>query len=283
MIAKMLTSDVLYKIAKSPSVLEFVTKLTPEELDSFRSFLTWPPALLVRFRNDPSHLNVLHKVWDVFSDMPSFSKSYLAMVDHPSADGVNIQDAFSQGQLKSKSWLVDEVSKLDMDLGKVWILCGWIGTLGYIMLSKRDFLRFESIKSFDIDPRCAPLADTLNRPNVIDGWKFKATTMDVNDLRYDGFKFTTIKYDGTAQEMLESADTIINTSCDHMDSQRWFNNIPSGKLVILQNNNFSDHHDHVNTVASIDQFKSRYPMKEYLYEGEIDCTVYRRYMLIGRT
>lgn len=274
--------DVLARLASNPAVVEFMMKLKPDELASMRAFTMWPPATIARFRDDPAHLSVLHRIWDMVSDHEAFVKTYFTLHDHPTINKSSLIDAFSQGQLDSKSWLIDTVADLGLVLGRTWTLCGWYGTLAYLMFLRKSELKFSSIRSFDIDPTCALLADTLNRPNVIDGWKFKATTADVNDLRYDNHKFTTVKYDGTKQEVMESADTIINTSCDHMNNQKWFNSIPAGKLVILQNNDFSGHDDHVNTVSSIDQFKSKYPMKEYLYEGELNCMVYRRFMLIGR-
>lgn len=275
--------DVLYKVGNSPSVLDFVIKLTPDELESFKSFISWPPALLLRFKDNPAHLNILHKVWDVAPDISTFFKAYLAMIDNPMSEGVNIPDAFSHGQLSSKMWLVNELSKLGFDLGRVWTLCGWVGTLGYIMLARRDMLRIDVIRSFDVDPRCAVLADTLNRPDVIDGWIFKATTMDVNEMTYDDFSFETKKYDGTSQKLIESADTVINTSCDHMGgNDAWFDRIPPGKLIVLQNNDWFDNRQHDNSVGSISEFMDRYPMTDLIYTGMLDCGIYKRFMMIGR-
>jgi hypothetical protein len=105
----------------------------------------------------------------------------------------------------------------------------------------------------------------------------------VNSISYDNFAYDTIKYDGTAQRVTDTADIIINTSCDHMgDSAAWWDNIPTGKLIILQNNDWFENDQHNNSVNNIDEFKMMYPMRELLYEGELDCTLYTRYMLIGR-
>ena len=92
-----------------------------------------------------------------------------------------------------------------------------------------------------------------------------------------------MKYDGTEQNVWESADTVINTSCDHMGSDdAWWDNIPQGKLVILQNNDWYENDQHNNSMQDIAAFKSKYPMGELLYEGELDLTLYTRFMLIGR-
>jgi hypothetical protein len=153
--------------------------------------------------------------------------------------------------------------------------------LAYLMFLRDEKLSIDTIRSFDIDDKCHTLADTMNRLAVIDGWRFKATTMDVNLLQYDNFIYDTVKRDGSVQELCESADTIINTSCDHMIDNTWWNVIPDGKLVILQNNDFYEHADHGNCCYSIDEFKTKYPMKTILFEGTLDCTLYNRFMLIG--
>jgi hypothetical protein len=240
-------------------------------------------VLLTRLLDQPEHLNVLHKVWDVIPDRPAFIKSYLAIYDNELSNKISILDAFSRGQIDSKLWLINVAISLNLELGNTWTLCGWIGTLGYLMLLKKAELGLTSVRSFDIDQYCAPMADTLNRLSVKDGWQFKASTLDVNSISYDNFAYDTLKYDGTAQQVTDTADTIINTSCDHMGgTNTWWENIPLGRLVILQNNNWFENDQHNNSVKDLNEFKHMYPMKELLFSGELDCTLYTRFMLIGR-
>jgi len=151
------------------------------------------------------------------------------------------------------------------------------------MLLKKAELGLTSVRSFDIDQYCAPMADTLNRLSVKDGWQFKASTLDVNSISYDNFAYDTLKYDGTAQRVTDTADTIINTSCDHMGSDRtWWDSIPSDRLIILQNNDWFENDQHNNSVNDLAEFAKMYPMRELLFSGELDCTLYKRFMLIGR-
>lgn len=192
------------------------------------------------------------------------------------------KDAWSYGQLKSKMWLVKTISEFDLDLGNIWILCGWIGTLPLLMHHFNGSLKYKCIRSFDKDQRCASLAETLNRPIVKDEWKFKATTMDINKILYDDFNYETLRYDGSPETLYERADTIINTSCEHLSSDEWWDNIPSGKLVVLQSNDFFEHDDHENPVSDVGELVSRYPMTELMFTGEIDCVIYKRFMIIGR-
>lgn len=213
-------------------------------------------------------------------DQPDMIRKIFKMInlDHDVAG----KDAWSYGQLKSKFWLVKKLDEMDMDLGSVWILCGWVGTLPLLINHYKNMLRYKDIRSFDMDPRCAVLAETLNRPIVMDEWKFKATTRDVNTIRYDDFNYETLRYDGSTEILFEKADTIINTSCEHLTSDEWWDNIPSGRLVVLQSNNFFDHDDHTRPVSDIDEFISRYQMTEMMFTGEIDCNLYKRYMIIGK-
>ena len=273
----------LVLMAKDANILSFLQTLRPTELQSISQLMSWSPVLLVCLRDNPEHMNVLHRLWDIVPDREQFIKSYLNLVDAAVGTSVNVFDAFSRGQLSSKLWLINKTISLELKLGRTWTLCGWIGTLGWLMLREQRNLGIDCVRSFDVDPTCANLADSLNRASVKDGWAFKASTLDVNSMQYDNFDYVTLKYDGTEQNVWESADTVINTSCDHMGSDdAWWDNIPQGKLVILQNNDWYENDQHNNSVQDIAAFKSKYPMSELLYEGELDLTLYTRFMLIGR-
>jgi hypothetical protein len=266
-----------------PDVLTFLIKLSPAELDSFAKLQTWPVPLLTMIRNHPDLIRILFNIWDVLDDKQSFCKAYSKMVALPMANSVSINDAFSHGQLKSKTWLVDTVCSLDLNLGRTWTLCGWIGTLGYLMLLKKSQLGLTQVRSFDIDECCASLADMLNKIENLNDWCFKATTIDVNELSYNSFSYHTKKHDLTSQHLIDTADTVINTSCDHMGGNNtWWDRIPADKLIILQNNNWHENGQHNNSVNTLDEFKRMYPMDELLFAGELDCTLYTRFMLIGR-
>ena len=51
------------------------------------------------------------------------------------------EDCFSQGQVQSKSWLVKELSKLDLNLGTVFLCAGWYGTLATLIFEALCFLK----------------------------------------------------------------------------------------------------------------------------------------------
>lgn len=229
------------------------------------------------------HVHNMQRWRSTVADPEQFMERYIAVLDNAASDEVKWTDAFSYGQLNSKLWLIGQLQTLDVDLGKIWIMCGWIGTLAYLMIRTDNQLRFDHIRSFDIDPHCQPLADTLNRPDVMDGWKFKASTMDVNDLIYDDCFWKTTKFNGETELMFGSADTIINTSCEHLDDfEAWFSKIPDGKLVVLQCNNSPDLDGHVNNMNSLYELSNRARCRRVYFKGALDCDLYERYMLIGR-
>jgi hypothetical protein len=79
---------------------------------------------------------------------------------------------------------------------------------------------------------------------------------------------------------------IINTSAEHM-TEEWYNQIrfkemESNPIVAIQSNNLFDIPEHINCVHSIDHMKKKFPMREILFEGELQLKGYKRVMLIGR-
>lgn len=186
-------------------------------------------------------------------------------------------DAFSLGQLESKLWLVEN---LPSNLGTVFICAGWYGTLASLMFERaRD--KFEKIRSFDIDSSCASIADNMNRPWVMDGWQFKASTLDILDMEYPTTHIT-YRADGSSLNLTEMPDTIINTSCEHIPNfKQWYENIPTGTIVILQTNNYFDLPEHINCCIDLDDFSRTTPMQNVYYQGELKLSKYTRFMRIG--
>ncbi len=186
-------------------------------------------------------------------------------------------DAFSLGQLKSKQWLIEQ---LPDHIGTVFICAGWYGTLASMMFDRIPD-KFTKIRSFDIDDTCAPVADNMNRPHVLNEWQFKASTLDIMEMKFP-LTYTTLRANGTGVELTEMPDTIINTSCEHItDFNKWYDKIPQGKLIVLQSNNFFEIEDHVNCSNDVNEFDDAAPMNEVLFLGELELPKYTRFMKIG--
>lgn len=191
-------------------------------------------------------------------------------------------DCFSRGQLQSKAWLVRELKELDPKLGTVFICAGWYATLA-TMLFENDF-DIDCIRSFDIDESCVEIAEVFNKPWFVDNWKFKAITEDIKNINYFGHQWQmwSNKNNRLSNPISDTPDTIINTSCEHIDNfAEWYDKIPYGKLVILQSNNYFDVKEHVNCSNDIDEFKAQAPCNEYLFTGTLDLGIYKRFMIIG--
>jgi len=190
----------------------------------------------------------------------------------------NWEDCLSQGQIDSKLWLIDELLKADRCLRNVFMYGGWYGTLAKFILETPD-VRTKVIRSFDLDNSCHEIAETINRPYVMKNWKFKATTLDVNDINYP-LTYNTLKRDGTIVSLIETPDTIINTSCEHMNLE-WYKKVPNDIFMVLQSNNFFGLEEHINCSGNLEIFKNKYHMQEILFEGKLELQDYDRYMLIG--
>ena len=198
-------------------------------------------------------------------------------------------DALSQGQIKSKQWLLSKIKGID--LGTVFICAGWYGILATMMFEDKN-VYVDKIRSFDIDDSCWKIAEDFNRPWVDNKWQFKATTLNIYSFNWsdspapsDG-TIGNFYYDTIAQnkiiQMRDNPDTFINTSCEHIENfTNWFNLIPKGKLVALQSNNYFELPDHVNCVKDINEFKQQAPLSNIIYEGELELEKYTRYMIIG--
>lgn len=203
------------------------------------------------------------------------------------------QDALSHGQMQSKAWAVEELSKIRRNLGMVYILGGWLGLLGPLLFAEPK-LKIKKVRSFDLDPSCEPIADQINVERLIFDWQYKAVTKNMFDINYSHHEYDIDMPGGYFDEqnrfirnkpanMSEVPDTIINTACDHVRQfTKWWSMIPEGKLVLLQNNDFkSGGGDHVNTLATLQQMADQAPMAKVLFSGERDYARYKRFMLIG--
>jgi len=214
----------------------------------------------------------------VLTNNPLFNNLRNA-VDNYDAD---LSDALSWGQLKSKRWLVTELESLDISLGTIFLCAGWYATLAAMLFQSK--CNIDKIRSFDIDESCLQIADTINRNQVKEDWKFKSITQDIMDIDYNKHEWQI--WSNTNNRMnypiTDTPNTIINTSCEHIENfEEWYAKIPSGKLVILQSNNFFEVDEHVNCVNDINEFKRMSPMNTVLYSGELQLPKYYRFMLIG--
>lgn len=195
---------------------------------------------------------------------------------------LNLNDHFSRGQMMSKFWMVDELKKVSESFENVAHYGGWYGTIYQLLNREFDIKKY---RNFELDYEAASIADRFNYKELSESWRFKSAVQDVNDLYWrpqgDGIFYKILTQNNTLVDEIMQPDLIINTSCEHMD-ETWFHNIPEGKLICLQTNDYFSNEQHINCVENENVALEKYPMKEVLFKGTLNTPVYNRFMLIGR-
>jgi hypothetical protein len=178
-----------------------------------------------------------------------------------SPDPMRTMDAFWQGQIKSKEWLIDALEFTIVNPVSVDIHGGWVGALASMLFQSR--VPVTTIRSVDIDPTCEPIATMMNKGEEIAG-KFRAVTSDMCAIRSD-------------------ADLVINTSCEHITQDQydlWLSGMAHNSLLVLQGNNYNIP-EHVRTSTSLEEFKQQCGLSRIVWEGQLELPLYTRYMIIG--
>lgn len=177
-------------------------------------------------------------------------------------------ESFWHGQLQSKVWLCEKLSKVEHSLGnRIVIFGGWYGVLATMLFNSQVGIRH--ITSVDIDPECLDIAIGMNRL-YFNKNKFKAETGDMCDYVYNP---------------KEHPHIVINTSCEHITQKQyeiWLDKVDSDTWIVLQSNNFTGHKEHINCSDSLKDFKWKSKLNRVWYEGTLELPKYDRYMLIGR-
>lgn len=163
------------------------------------------------------------------------------------------KDALSKCQLLSKYILADSLAKFSPR--RIAIAGAWYGQLAVILNMQGIG---ESYTGIDFDPECE-ISSKLNR------------NMDWTFLNYNMYSVDYSYY-----------DTVINTSCEHIDDlDGWLQLIPQGTRVVLQSNDFLQGMGHVSCVSSIDQFVAQAKRVKVELTHTISMPIYNRFMIIG--
>jgi hypothetical protein len=141
----------------------------------------------------------------------------------------------------------------------------------------------------DLEKSFCEASDYTFNLKYLENYRVKAVCADVNSLTLhkNGYEWPVVNFKENTEYVEKfSPDLIINTSAEHM-TEEWFHqirfkNMDSNPIVAIQSNNMFDGDGHVNCVYSADHMKKKFPMKEVLFEGELQLKGYKRVMLIGR-
>jgi hypothetical protein len=239
------------------------------------------------------YINAINKQYNMVelaSCLRDYSKEKILNAIHMyERNGGNIailNDAFSRSQIKSKIWLIEELTKINTNYDNVIVMAGWYGQIKSIYDRK---LTYAKMRIIEIDKLACETSDYIFNLSNLENYKVKAVCSDINNLTLhkNGYEWPVDNFkENTSYSEKFLPDLIINTSAEHM-TEEWYNQIrfkelESNPVVALQSNNMFDGEGHVNCVHSIDHMKKKFPMKEILFEGELQLKGYKRVMLIGR-
>lgn len=237
--------------------------------------------------------SALHKLFpseELFEIMNKYYRNYLGVN--------NISDAFSRGQVNSKTWMVDELSKIQTNFKMIHIHAGWFGQ--HRLYFDAAGIEYDKIRVFDTDQTACEISDYVFNLNQIDDYKVKAaelvlpsrdsethpdmvmTWLARSGVQYDVTNFKT----GKSYTEKTMPDLIVNTSAEHMSSI-WYHKfinrpMETDPLFVIQTNNLFDVPEHQLCVHTLDHMQKKFPMSRIEYAGEKELYGYKRFMMIGR-
>lgn len=186
-------------------------------------------------------------------NIPSFMQTLYIENNIKSIELSEVRDAFRINQMQGKSWLLNHLSGVDPET-PILVIGSWLGFTSYCLYK----LGFKYITETDPDSRFTSISQQLNQENI----NFTHLNKDVNDID------------------LSPYGLIINTSCEHIENNSWFDRINPNCLVALQSTNLK-WHDHYNTVENVEEMKNKYNLN-LIYSGELKFNpTYSRFMLVG--
>jgi len=180
-----------------------------------------------------------------------------------SDDRYRTLESFWKGQVNSKIWLIDNLLRFqDQKWEHIVIHGGWNGVLASLIFNSD--IEVDKITSVDIDPDCEETAYTVNKRYEMEG-RFRAVTADMC-------------------KHVETADVIINTSCEHITQLQyydWLHNQSNNSLYVLQSNNYFNLDEHINCSEDLKQFVEKSKLN-VVFSDRLELPKYDRYMIVGK-
>jgi hypothetical protein len=184
--------------------------------------------------------------------------------DAPAEIEYRLLESFWDSQLRSKSWLVNNIKKYIPELsGNVYIMGGWYGILSQLIV---DNFR-TSVYNIDLDTSCIKYGGLLSNHD----YRIKFLTRDM------------AKFGNYVNPQL-----IINTSTEHVTQETynlWLEKAPSEVPIVIQGNNFYECFDHIRCFDTLEEFNTNNLLKNIVYTGTLECMgpnkPFHRFMTIG--
>lgn len=192
---------------------------------------------------------------------------------------VDISSFVNKENAKVYSWITQQMQHAfgEKYLGAIYVLGGGMGILPAMLFDTR--LRFENIRSFDINGVCQFLADEMMSKELLADWRFKATTQDLFNIGYDEHTFITQLQNGElSNPFSEIPGTLINTNISYLKNYKdWYKMIPDMRRLVL----VGETGDVPKPFASSQNFNKQFPMSFELYTGVITYGDKQYYLKIG--
>lgn len=192
---------------------------------------------------------------------------------------VDISSFANKENAKVYSWIIANMIHVfgEKYLGALYVLGGGMGILPAMLLDTK--MRYENIRSFDINGSCQFLADEMMSKELLADWRFKATTLDLFNIDYAEHIFVTQLQNGTLSDpYTEIPGTVINTNISHLRNYKdWFKMIPDMRRMIL----VGETGNVPKPFASSQSFNKQFPMNIELYTGVITFNEKQYYLKIG--
>jgi hypothetical protein len=183
------------------------------------------------------------------------------------SSGYTLAGSYTPDLVFSKLWLTQELERVlntqGIDLVPVaYILGSWYSNLSTIL--RKSNTPIQHIVDVERNKQWLKTGQQIQQHMNIDNVEYMAA--DANNLDY---------------RQLQDPGVVINTGTNDIADLGWFDNIPSGTIVVLQGRDQVKN----NGVASPDELLERFPLETVLYQGTMDLedpeTEYRRSMAIG--
>ena len=183
------------------------------------------------------------------------------------SSGYTLAGSYTPDLVFSKLWLTRELERVLNTQGidsvpVAYILGSWYSNLSTIL--RKSNTPIQHIVDVERNEQWLKTGQQIQQHMNIDNVEYMAA--DANKIDY---------------RQLQDPGVVINTGTNDIADLGWFDNIPSGTIVVLQGRDQVKN----NGVASPDELLERFPLETVLYQGTMDLedpeTEYRRSMAIG--
>lgn len=192
---------------------------------------------------------------------------------------IDISSFVNRENARLYSWVIQQMTHAfgEKYLGSIYVLGGGMGVLPAMLFDTK--MRFETIRSFDINGSCQFLSDELMSNELLADWRYKGCTQDLFNIGYDEHQFITQLQDGRLSDpFTEIPGTIINTNVSYLKNYSdWYNMIPDMRRVVI----VGETGDVPKPFASSQSFNRRFPMSFEVYTGVLNFEGKHFYMKIG--